>query len=85
MAEWDDARRREAFERGHAMAPLRPGGEPRFPIEDRDDVHNALTDYNRIPDTEKPGVRRHITRRAVEIGAADELPDDWHIVTEKEI
>jgi hypothetical protein len=74
---WTPERRREAAERGHALPPLHGEGEPRFPIDDCTDVAHAVEDYGRIPDEEKPEVRRYITRRAVELDCP--LPRDWHV------
>lgn len=77
MARWTSARRQAALERGDALPPLHEGGEPRFPIADCEDVHRAVRDLDRIPEAERPAVRRHIARRALELGC--KLPDSWRI------
>jgi hypothetical protein len=73
------ARRHRAAEKGHALPPLREGEVPRFPAENRNALREAVGDYARIPEEEKPEVRRFLTRRAVELDALDVLPDDWHV------
>jgi hypothetical protein len=47
-----------------------------FPIENAEDLHNALRAIGRSKDPE--ATRRHISARAHELGLEDELPEDWH-------
>lgn len=79
MTHWDAESRQEAWEKGHALPPDTEGGEPRYPIESCDDVKNAVADYHRSPgggETE----RAFITRRAVDLGCTQHLPEDWRLV-----
>jgi hypothetical protein len=75
---WDHESRQDALDKGHALPPDAEGGEPRYPIETRDDVRDAVEDYHRDPGDER--VRAFITRRAVDLGATDLLPEDWRLV-----
>jgi hypothetical protein len=83
MADLTPEGRRESLAKGHALPPKHPGGEPRFPVEDKQDLHRALEDYNRIPADEKLEVRRYLTRRAIELDAVQMLPDDWHVTADE--
>ncbi len=76
MADYDAEERREALSKGHAL-PGRDGAPPRFPINNCEDVRNAIHDLNRIPRSERPQVRRYIARRAVELGC--HLPESWKV------
>lgn len=46
-----------------------------FPIEDREDLENAIHAYGRAKD--KTAAKKHIIARAKDLGATDMLPDDW--------
>lgn len=69
MAELDTKQRRKLAERGEAL----PDGS--FPIRKREDLRDAVQSYGRAKD--KAEAKRWIKRRARELDAEDELPDDW--------
>jgi hypothetical protein len=69
MAELDTEARRNLAERGEAL----PDGS--FPIRNREDLRDAIQSYGRAND--KAEAKRWIKRRARELDAEDELPDDW--------
>jgi hypothetical protein len=69
MAELDTEQRRKLAERGEAL----PDGS--FPIRNREDLRDAVQSYGRAKD--KAEAKRWIKRRARELDAEDELPDDW--------
>jgi hypothetical protein len=71
----DEERKRLADE-GHAM----PDGS--YPIANVEDLKNAIQAYGRAKDPE--AVKRHIIRRAKELGHTDLLPADWSGSTRKE-
>lgn len=72
---WTADKRREAYDKGHAMAPKEDGGLPRFPIEDRSDVEDAVG-LARTPEE-----RAHVKRQAKRLGAEDAIPDSWKIAS----
>lgn len=80
MTHWDAENRQSAFEKGHALPPDTEGGEPRYPIESAQDVQHAVEDYHRSPPADADRVRAFITRRAIDLGATDKLPEDWRLV-----
>ena len=69
MAELDTEARRNLAERGEAL----PDGS--FPIRNKEDLSDAVQSYGRAKD--KAEAKRWIKRRARELDAEDELPDDW--------
>ena len=69
MAELDTEQRRRLAERGEAL----PDGS--FPIRNTEDLKDAIQSYGRAND--KAEAKRWIKRRARELDAEDELPDDW--------
>lgn len=69
MAELDTQERRKLAEEGKAL----PDGS--FPIRNRDDLQDAIQSYGRAKD--KTEAKRWIKRRAKELNAEGELPDDW--------
>ena len=69
MAELDTEQRRKLAERGEAL----PDGS--FPIRNREDLRDAVQSYGRAKD--RAEAKRWIERRARELDAEDELPDDW--------
>ena len=81
---WTQARREKALGEGHALSPLQGENKPRYPIENCEDVRNAVHDYGRSDPADRPAVRRHIARRAIELGCPEELPEDWHITRGEE-
>jgi hypothetical protein len=67
--EFSDAERKELEAKGHAM----PGGG--YPIETKEDLHDAIQAFGRAKD--KAATKAHIKRQAARLGATDMLPDDW--------
>lgn len=62
--------RRQAAASGAAM----PGG--RYPIENSEDLHNAIHAIGRGKGSHE-AIRQHIMRRAKALGLTSELPEDW--------
>jgi hypothetical protein len=62
--------RRQAAASGAAM----PGG--RYPIENAEDLHNAVHALGRGKG-DHAAIKSHIIRRAKALGLSNELPDDW--------
>jgi hypothetical protein len=69
MADLDTKERRKLAEEGKAL----PDGS--FPIRNREDLQDAIQSYGRAKD--KDEAKRWIKRRAKELNAERELPDDW--------
>lgn len=69
MGELDTEERRKLAERGQAL----PDGS--FPIRNKEDLKDAIQSYGRAKD--KAEAKRWIERRARELDAEGELPDDW--------
>jgi len=69
MADLDTQERRKLAEEGRAL----PDGS--FPIRNREDLQDAIQSYGRAKD--RAEAKRWIKRRAKELNAQDELPDDW--------
>jgi hypothetical protein len=63
--------REESVRRGHAL----PDGS--FPIETERDLHNAIQAIGRAKDYER--AKRHIIKRAREMGKTSVLPDAWNV------
>ena len=69
MAELDTEERRKLADHGKAL----PDGS--FPIRNREDLKDAIQSYGRAKDKAEP--KRWIKRRASELHAEKELPEDW--------
>ena len=69
MADLDAEERRKLAEEGKAL----PDGS--FPIRNREDLKDAIQSYGRAKD--KDEARRWIKKRARELNAEKELPEDW--------
>ena len=69
MAELDTEERRKLADQGKAL----PDGS--FPIRNRDDLRDAIQSYGRAKN--KAEAKRWIKRRARELHAEKELPEDW--------
>jgi hypothetical protein len=69
MADLETAERRKLAEKGQALA------DGSFPIRNRDDLKDAVQSYGRAKD--KNEAKRWIKRRAKELGAEEDLPEDW--------
>jgi hypothetical protein len=74
--EVSDQERARLADEGHAM----PDGS--YPIANVEDLKNAIQAYGRAKDPE--AVKRHIIRRAKELGHTDFLPASWPGSTKKE-
>lgn len=70
---YSEAERKELVTKGEAM----PGG--RFPIVTKQDLKNALKDFNRIG--QPADVKAFIVKRAKALDATDLLPADWSAST----
>lgn len=68
--DFSDKQRDKAADSGAAL----PDGS--FPIENKDDLRNAVTAVGRAKDYAK--AKAHIISRAKSLGAASMLPDEWH-------
>ena len=66
---YSDDERKKMAQSGQAK------GDGSFPIKDREDVQNAVSDWGRAGATDSD--RDHIVARARAVGATDELPSDW--------
>lgn len=69
MGELDTKERRRLAEQGKAL----PDGS--FPIRNREDLKDAIQSFGRAKD--KAEAKRWIKRRARELDAEKELPEDW--------
>ena len=69
MAELDTEERRKLADQGETL----PDGS--FPVWNRDDLQDAIQSYGRAKDKAK--AKRWIKRRARELNAEKELPEDW--------
>lgn len=74
MASFDAKERRSLAKKGHAMA------DGSFPIPNRDSLSDAIRAVGRArPNTpeQRAKVRRHIIKRARELGASNMIPETW--------
>ena len=69
MGELDTKERRRLVEQGKAL----PDGS--FPIRNREDLKDAIQSFGRAKD--KAEAKRWIKKRARELDAEKELPEDW--------
>ena len=69
MAELDTEERRKLADDGKAL----PDGS--FPIRNEKDLKDAIQSYGRAKD--KAEAKRWIKRRARELNAENDLPEDW--------
>jgi hypothetical protein len=69
MGDLDMKERRKLAEEGKAL----PDGS--FPIRNREDLKDAIQSYGRAKD--KDEAKRWIRKRARELNAEKELPEDW--------
>jgi hypothetical protein len=68
--DFSDDERKKLAESGAAME------DGSFPIESKEDLHNAIQAHGRAKDKEK--AKAHIITRAKALGATEELPENWH-------
>lgn len=61
---------------GKAMAPSSAGGEPSYPIGDRDELGKAIHAVGR-GGAASSSIRKHIMRQAAKLGASSMIPDTW--------
>ena len=69
MTELNAEQRRKLADKGEAL----PDGS--FPIRNKQDLKDAIQSYGRAKD--KDEAKRWIRKRARELDATDELPEDW--------
>ena len=80
MATPDVKTMRNLQKQGKALPPAKPGGRPRFNIENAADLSNAILAVGRVrPNTEaaRAKVRRYIIGRAKALGKSGMIPDSW--------
>lgn len=77
MGDYNAAARRTLLKQGKALPPAKPGGPPRFPINDRSDVQSAVRLIGQVPAGQQPRVKRHILKHAKRLGAMSVIPDGW--------
>lgn len=66
---------RQMLDDGHAIANA--AGDPSYPIGDKDDLANAIRAVGR-GGSDHDKIRAYIIRRAKELDASGEIPDDWN-------
>jgi hypothetical protein len=66
---------RAMLAKGEAMKG--PDGEPSYPIGDLADLENAIHAVGR-GNADHDSIRAYIIRRAKELGASDQIPDNWN-------
>lgn len=72
--EWTEAERRRAQEKGDTAYGTS------FPIEDCEDLKDAIQSYGRAPEHERARLRHFIVQRKAELGCPEvEIPENWHI------
>lgn len=74
--EYSEEQRQELAKKGHAL----PDGS--YPIVDREDLENAIQAIGRASDPE--AAKRHIKKRARELGLEELIPEGWNNVTREE-
>jgi hypothetical protein len=51
-----------------------------YPIENCDQLRDAIQAYGRAPEAERAELRRFIVRRKIELGCDDvEIPETWRV------
>lgn len=71
LKEFSTERRKQLAKKGFAL----PDGS--YPIENIQDLKNAIRAFGRAPEGKRAQVKRHIIKRAKALGATNLLPDDW--------
>lgn len=69
--DFDTERRQKLAKEGKAM----PDGS--YPIENIEDLKNAIQAVGRAPDAKRSAVRQHIMKRAKALGHPELIPKDW--------
>ena len=67
-----------------AMAPLKPGGAPRYPIKTVQDLKDAIQSFGRGKDADKAEIKNHIKSEAKRLGRSDLIPDNWKALLVKD-
>lgn len=63
-----------------AMPPLKPGGDPRYPISSVRDLKDAILAFGRGKDSDKADIKTHIKAEAKRLGRTDLIPDTWKAI-----
>ena len=71
FAKFTDEERAKLAKKGEAL----PDGS--FPIRNKQDLKNAIKAYGRASMKDRPEVRKHIIKRAKDLGATDLVPEVW--------
>lgn len=66
-----------------ALPPLKPGGKPRYPINNVDDLKDAIRAFGRGKDADKDKIKAHIEAEAKRLGRSDLIPDNWKAALSK--
>jgi hypothetical protein len=80
MATPDVKTMRNLQKQGKALPPAKPGGRPRFQIQNGPDLDNAILAIGRVrPNTPaaRAKVRVYIMSRAKALGLTSKIPDTW--------
>lgn len=48
-------------------------------IDNCDQLHEACTNINHVPEHERDEVKLELMRRSVELDCPDAIPDDWRV------
>lgn len=70
------AGRRKALKRGAALPPLKPGGRPRYPIRNVEELKDAIHAVGRGKGSHNE-IRAYIMKRARELQRPDLIPENW--------
>lgn len=62
---------------GHAMAPAKAGGKPRYYIRNASDLDNAIHAVGRGGGSHN-AIRKYIMRRAKAMGMSSRIPSNWN-------
>lgn len=73
-AKYTADQKRQMLKEGKAMRG--PGGEPDYPIGDKQDLHDAILAVGR-GSGDHNAIRAYIKRRASALGASSMIPDNW--------
>jgi hypothetical protein len=80
MATPDVATMRKLQKQRKALPPAKPGGRPRFNIQNAADLDNAIKAIGRIKpatDEARAAVRRFVMMRAKQLGLSSRIPPTW--------
>jgi len=71
MGDYNMEQRQKLLKQGKALPPNKPGGPPRFPIDDTSDVESAV---HLARSNEE---RAHVYKHAKRVGALGKISDNW--------